>query len=221
MEKEQAIRALMDMGRRIMDKGLTWGNAGNISIRLNEDQVLITSSGSRFDSLTEDSFTLWEISTQKHRGGKPSKELPVHLAVYRASPWAGAVVHASPLHATLFSMSGEPVPNNLFVENMYYLQRVCRIPYCHPGSPQLAEAVLQKTPAHNVMLLDNHGVLTYDTSLSEAAMALEILESTCRLLLLARGAGMALDILDEGTVEDFLLRSGYKAPRAWPEPGNE
>jgi L-fuculose-phosphate aldolase len=198
-----------------MDNGLTWGTAGNISVKLDDGHVLITASGSRFDSLTEDSLTLYEVSTQKYWGGKPSKELPVHLAVYRAVPWAGAVVHASPLHATLFSISGEPIPNNLFVENMYYLQRVCRIPYCHPGSSQLAEAVFQKAPSSSVMLLNNHGVLTYDSSLPEAAMALEILESTCRLALLAKGAGMKLNALDEYTVEDFLLRSGYKPPRVF------
>lgn len=221
MEKEQAVKELIETGRRIMEKGLTWGNAGNISLKLDNDHILITSSGSRFDSFTEDSFTFYEMSTQKHWGGKPSKELPAHLAVYCAVPWAEAVVHASPLHATLFSISGEEIPNNLFVENMYYLQRVCRIPYCHPGSGLLAGAVMKYAPSYNVMLLDNHGVLTYDISLPEASMALEILESTCRLMLLARSAGVKLNTLDDDTVEDFLLRSGYKPPRVFAEMGSK
>jgi 3-dehydro-4-phosphotetronate decarboxylase len=217
MEKKQAVEMLVDTGRRIMEKGLTWGNAGNISVKLDENHILITASGSRLDSLTEDCLTLWELSAQKHWGGKPSKELPVHLKVYETSSWASAVLHTSPLHATMFSVSGLSLNNRLFVENMYYLQRVCRIPYCHPGSAALRDAVRKAAPSHNVMLLDHHGVLAYDTSLAEACMAVEVLENTCRMQLLALGAGLRLDTLDEETVQDFLLRSGYKAPRMWPD----
>ncbi len=217
MERRQAVELLVETGRRIMEKGLTWGNAGNISVKLDEDHILVTASGSRFDSLCEESLTVWELSTQKYFGKKPSKELPVHIKAYENAAWAGAVLHTSPLHATTFSATGLCVNNRLYVENMYYLQRVCRIPYCHPGSAALGDAVAKAAASHNVMLLDHHGVLAYDTSLEEACMAVEILENTCRMQLLALGAGIQLSTLDEQTVQDFLLRSGYKTPRLWPD----
>ncbi len=217
MEREQAARALADAGKWIMDKGLTWGNAGNLSMKLDEDHLLITASGTRLNSLTDESFTVCRLSTGQHWDGKPSKELPVHVAVYRACPWAGAVVHASPPNATLAAITGLTVRSDLFVESMYYLQRVCRIPYHHPGSADLAREVGLAAAQHNVMLLENHGTLTYDSTLAEAAMALEILENTCRLMLLAQSAGLALHPIPPETVEDFLLRSGYRPPRNWPE----
>lgn len=216
MDYKQAAQALMDAGRWIADKQMTWGSAGNISIRLDEDRVLVTASGTRFDSLTEDSFALYDLRTGTWEGRKPSKELPVHLAVYRRSPWAGAVLHASPFHTTLAASSTLEVRNDLFVENMYYLQRMLRIPYAHPGSAELTQAVEQVAADANIILMKNHGVILYDTSISECCSALEVLENTCRMCLEAQRAGVSLTPVEPATVTDFLLNSGYKKPRVWP-----
>jgi ribulose-5-phosphate 4-epimerase/fuculose-1-phosphate aldolase len=62
-------------------------------------------------------------------------------------------------------------------------------------------------------------VLVYDTSASEALMALHTLELTARMALAARSAGVELKGLPGEVVSDFLLRSGYRAPRRWPEAG--
>lgn len=217
MEYEQAVQALIAAGRWIADRRMTWGSAGNISVRLDERRVVVTGSGTQFDSLTEESFALYDLQTGSWTGRKPSKELPVHLAIYRQSPWAAAVLHASPFHTTLAASSTLEVRNDLFVENMYYLQRVARVPYAHPGSVQLTEAVEKAAPSANVILMENHGVILYDTSLTECCAGLEVLENTCRMCLEAARAGIALQAVPPDTVRDFLLNSGYKKPRVWPE----
>lgn len=217
MDKNTAIRALIDAGKWIAEKNMTWGSAGNMSIRLDENQVLITASGTRFDSLTEDSFTLYNLADHSWTGGKPSKELPVHLAVYRNAPWAGAVVHASPFHTTLAASTTLEVRNDLFVENMYYLQRMARIPYAHPGSKELTAFVDGVAARANVILMQNHGVILYDTTMQEACAGLEVLENTCRMCLEAARAGIAMTPVAKDTVQDFLLNSGYRKPRIWPE----
>lgn len=215
MERHEAAQALIRAGQWIMDKHMTWGSAGNMSLRLDEDHLLITASGTRFDSLTPDAFTLYRLSDGHCEGGKPSKELPVHTAVYRAVPWCGAVVHASPFYTTLAASSDLELPNDLFVENMYYLQRLCRIPYAHPGSEALAQAVADAAPQGNMILMQNHGVLVYDGALSEALIGLEVLENTCRMAMAAQQAGISLRHLPPETVHDFLYNSGYKKPRTW------
>lgn len=217
MDKNTAIRALIDAGKWIAEKNMTWGSAGNMSIRLDENQVLITASGTRFDSLTEDSFTLYNLADHSWTGGKPSKELPVHLAVYRNAPWAGAVVHASPFHTTLAASTTLEVRNDLFVENMYYLQRMARIPYAHPGSKELTAFVDGVAARANVILMQNHGVILYDTTMQEACAGLEVLENTCRMCLEAARAGITMTPVAKDTVQDFLLNSGYRKPRIWPE----
>ena len=217
MDMNTAVRALIDAGKWIAEKNMTWGSAGNMSIRLDENHVLITASGTRFDSLTEDSFTLYNLADDSWTGGKPSKELPVHLAVYRNAPWAGAVVHASPFHTTLAASTTLKVRNDLFVENMYYLQRMTRIPYAHPGSKELTAFVDGVASNANVILMKNHGVILYDTTMQEACAGLEVLENTCRMCLEAARAGIEMTPVDQETVQDFLLHSGYRKPRVWPD----
>ena len=217
MDQLTAARALIDAGKWIADKNMTWGSAGNMSVRLDDTHLLITASGTRFDSLTEDSFTLYDMETGTWTGCKPSKELPVHLAVYRNVPWAGAVVHASPFHTTLAASTTLEVRNDLFVENMYYLQRMARIPYAHPGSKELTAFVDSAAADANVILMQNHGVILYDATMGEALAGLEVLENTCRMCLEAQRAGVSFTPVAPETVEDFLLNSGYRKPRVWPK----
>ena len=215
MDRMTAAKQLIDAGRWVAEKGMTWGSAGNMSIRLNEEEMLITASGTSFGALTEDSFTLYNINSGEWSGGKPSKELPVHLAVYQQSPWAGAVLHASPFHTTLAAATDLKLRNDLFVENMYYLQRMAYIRYEHPGSAGLAEAVADVAAQANVILMKNHGVILYDTTMAEARQTLEVLENTCRMCLAAQQASLTFDPVQPAVVEDFLLRSGYRKPRVW------
>ena len=68
----------------------------------------------------------------------------------------------------------------------------------------------------NILFLDNHGVLVYDTSIQEALMGLQTLEVVCRMAITARSAGLNLRPLPSSTVQDFLVNSGYRPRREWP-----
>jgi ribulose-5-phosphate 4-epimerase/fuculose-1-phosphate aldolase len=107
------------------------------------------------------------------------------------------------------------LPSDLFVESMYYLEQVERIPYFHPGSVELGEAVREKARKANIILLENHGVLVYDTSLKEARMALETLEMVSRMVITTENFATTLKPLPSETVQDFLHHSGYKPRRKW------
>src|SRR5690606_29487109 len=119
-------------------------------------------------------------------GRRPSKELPLHRAVYAGRPDAAAVLHGAPFHATLVACSEIAVPDDLFVETMHYLERVARVPYHHPGSQDLAEAVGNAARSAEVLLLENHGVVVLGESLSEALQGLQVLELACRMVVTAR-----------------------------------
>ncbi|WP_235886128.1 class II aldolase/adducin family protein [Paenibacillus cymbidii] len=213
----EARSELQAAGRYMMEHGLAWGNAGNISVRTGGDRYLITASGTFLGELGDDDFVECTFAgAMSPEGRKASKEKPMHRAVYETRPDVGAVLHASPFYSTLFACADEPVPSDLFVETMYYLERVERVPYRHPGSEALGEAVREKAGRANVLLLDHHGVLVYDTTVREARMALQTLEMACRMAATARSAGIGLARLSAGTAGDFLERAGYKPRREWP-----
>jgi L-fuculose-phosphate aldolase len=210
-------RELQETGRYMMRYGLAWGNAGNISARTGTDRCVITASGTFLGELAAEDLVECSFADGllDPAAKKPSKELPMHRAVYEERPDIHAVLHASPFYSTLIACADLDPPGDLFVETMYYLERVARVPYRHPGSADLAEEVRAKARSANILLLEHHGVLVYDTSLREARMALQTLETACRMLVVSRKSGIPLRSLDADTVHDFLHHAGYKPRRKW------
>lgn len=216
MSIDDARQHLIDAGHAMLEQGVTWGNAGNLSIRIAPDRYLITGTGTRLGELTHDDFAECAVNgSPLETARRPSKEMPMHRAVYQERPEINVVLHASPFYSTLVACSGEHIPSGLFVESMYYLERVARVPYAHPGSADLGEVVRAQAKAANVLLLENHGVLVYDVNMREAFMALQTLEYTARMLVTARSAGIDLRELPPLTAADFLDNAGYKPRREW------
>jgi L-fuculose-phosphate aldolase len=217
VERNTVIAQLQAAGRYMVEHDLTWGNAGNVSARTGIERYVITASGTRLGELATDDLVECGIgqATVTATGRKPSKERPMHEAIYAVRPEINAVLHASPFYSTLIACSDITIPSNWFVESMYYLERVARVPYCHPGSVELGEAVREHAADANVLLLDNHGVLVYDTSVTEALNAMHTLEMTCRMWLQARSAGVTLRELPQPVVKDFLVGAAYKPRREW------
>lgn len=217
MDLNEARRGLQATGRFLLDHDLAWGNAGNISARLEPDRYLITASGTRLGELADEDLVECSLHGPMPSNPKPSKETPMHRAIYEQRPEIGAVLHASPFYSTLVACAHISVSGNLFVEDMYYLERVERVGYFHPGSHELGEAVRSKARLANILLLENHGVLVYDISIQEALMSLQTLEMVCRMTITARSAGFELRSLPVSTVAEFLERSGYRPRREWPK----
>lgn len=217
-QREEALRReLQAAGRYLIAHGLTWGNAGNLSARLSPDSYLITASGTQLGELGDDDFVRcrFDGTGSGAPGKKPSKETPMHRAVYEERTEIGAVLHAAPFYSTLLACSDAELPNDLFVEGVYYLERSARVPYYHPGSRALGEAVRAQAAAANVLLLENHGVLAYDSTVQEALMGVHTLELACHMVVAARSAGLRLQPLSSETVRDFLENSGYRPRREW------
>ncbi|MGF6947932.1 L-ribulose-5-phosphate 4-epimerase [Neobacillus sp. B4I6] len=215
--KQELKKQLRETGKYMMQYDLAWGNSGNISAKTAENSFLITASGTYLGDLDVEDFAECSIESGKsiNSGRKPSKEVPMHLAIYETRPEIGAVLHASPLYSTLIASSNIDIPSAWFVESMYYLEKIERVPYANPGSMELGDLVREKAKKANILLLENHGVLVYDTSLKEAKMALQTLEMACRMLLISQKAGVVLQELSEKEVHSFLHESGYKPRRMW------
>jgi 3-dehydro-4-phosphotetronate decarboxylase len=215
---DQLRAELKAAGEYMLANGLAWGNAGNISARHGDDSLVVTASGTHLGKLAPEDLVVCPLNAAEPQppGCRPSKEMPMHRAVYAARPEIGAVLHASPIYGTLLACTGETPPSDWFVEDMYYLERVARVPYRHPGSQALGEAVAAAARRANILLLENHGVLVYDIGVREALMALHTLEMACQMLLTARASGLAPRPVSPDVVADFLASSGYRPRRTWP-----
>ena len=216
MDHLNIVNDLYKTGNFMRDQKLVWGTAGNISARIDDSHFYVSASGTVLGDMELEDFSLCSKNGYVS-GKKPSKEHIMHQGIYNQREDVGAILHASPFYSTIIACSDIELPSNYFVESMYYLERIERIPYHHPGSQELAEAVEKKAKAANIMLLENHGVIVYDKNLKEARMALQTLEYTAKMHVTAKKSSVNMKQVSNQTEKDFLQNSGYKPKRNWSD----
>ena len=89
---------------------LTWGNVSEIDREAG--LVAIKPSGISYEDMTPDSIVLVSLADGKKIDGAlaPSSDTPTHLALYRAFPHIGGVVHTHSPWATIFAQGGMGIP---------------------------------------------------------------------------------------------------------------
>tara|TARA_R110002073_G_scaffold49761_5_gene132506 strand:- start:757 stop:1392 length:636 start_codon:yes stop_codon:yes gene_type:complete len=188
MTDETRLReAMTEHGKALYDRGLTFGSAGNISVRL-DDGWLLTPTNSCLGRLDPARIAKLDDQGRLLSGDPPSKEAFMHRAVYEERGGAQAVVHLHSTHSVAVSCLHGINPANVMPPlTAYYVMKVGTlplVPYFRPGDPALGDAIreyIAKTPA---VLLANHGPVVAGKSLDDAIYATEELEETARLFLL-------------------------------------
>jgi L-fuculose-phosphate aldolase len=197
-------RQVVAAARRTVADGLVVGTSGNVSARVG-GLLLITPTGVPYDRLGPDDAVGVELAGGRQVLGRlrPSSELPLHLAVHRATG-TRAVVHTHAPHATAASLLTDELPA------VHYLAaelggRPRTAGYALYGTRELADAVLAALDGgRGGCLMRNHGMLTLGDSLDHAYDRTAQLEWMCRVWLLARSAGGAPALLDD----EQLARAG-------------
>ncbi|MEU1305564.1 class II aldolase/adducin family protein [Streptomyces shenzhenensis] len=182
-EAARAWAELVGTARRTVSDGLVVGTSGNVSVRVG-DTVLVTPSGVPYDRLTPDDMTGVDLDGRQVLGTLvPTSELPMHLAVYRATD-ARAVVHTHAVHATAISTLVPELPSIHYMSAA--LGGPVRVaPYATYGTEELARNMLHALAGRSGCLLRNHGTLTYGSTLDQAYDRTAQLEWMCRLWLTA------------------------------------
>lgn len=183
------------LGASLFTRGLTFGSAGNISVRI-DDGWLMTPTNVSLGRLDPARLTKLDANGNLVSGDPPTKKSFLHRAVYEERPQDGAVVHLHSTHSVAVSVLADIDPDNVLPPiTAYYVMRVGHlplVPYFPPGDLKLADAVRKLAGKHHAVLLANHGPVVSGTSLDAAANAIEELEETAKLFLLLEGRKVRL-----------------------------
>ncbi|HXX39395.1 MAG TPA: 3-oxo-tetronate 4-phosphate decarboxylase [bacterium] len=183
------------LGASLFARGLTYGSAGNISVRL-EEGWLMTPTNASLGRLDPARLAKLDAAGTLISGDPPTKESFLHRAMYEERPEAGAVVHLHSTYSVAVSALADIDPANVLPPiTPYYVMRVGRlplVPYYPPGDLALAAAVRKLAGTHHAILLANHGPVVAGSSLDAAANAIEELEETAKLFLILRGSKVRL-----------------------------
>lgn len=214
---------ICEIGRRLYNKGFAAANDGNITVRVGENEVLCTPTMHSKGFLKPEDISLVDMTGKQLSGVKKrSSEALLHLEIYKQRSDIKSVVHCHPPHATAFAIAREPIPQCVLPEVEVFLGDVPITKYETPGGQAFADTILPFVKKTNVIILANHGTVSYGTNVEQAYWWTEILDAYCRMLMLARDLGRVNYFSEPKQRELLELKDkwGWSDPRNTPEYKN-
>ena len=191
MSETEIREEICRLGRSLFERGLTPGSSGNISVKLDDGGWLVTPTNASLGSLDPARMSRLGADGRLVSGDAPTKEVPLHTALYQTRGAARAVVHLHSTHSVALSMLPEIDPRAALPPmTPYYLMKcgqTALVPYYRPGDPAVADAIKGLAGKYSSVLLANHGPVVSGDTLEAAVFAIEELEETAKLYLLLRG----------------------------------
>ena len=206
-------RLIVEIGRRIWTRGYVAANDGNITVMLNEKELLTTPTGVSKGFMTEDMIIKVDLNGKMISGNskyRPSSEVKMHLDVYKERPDIKSVVHAHPPYATAFAVAGIPLNKCVLPEAILVIGAVPIAPYGLPSTMEIPDKIRPFIQNSDAILLENHGALTLGSDLLNAYHKMETLEHTASIVWKAMQMGN-VQVLPENERDRLLgLRDYYK-----------
>lgn len=200
-EKELKL-GIINVGKRLYAAGLAVAKSGNLSCRIDNENILITGTGTYLGQLIESDIVKVNLITNKFEGElNPSSELPLHSLVYKNFS-AKVVIHCHP-----------PLINGYFAvvktlkamsfETKFYLGEIPIIPQETPTVTDPAP-VIAALKTNNLVVLKNHGTVAIADKFQDALSITEALEEAVKSAAVARLFDQKiLDDLDTALKDDL------------------
>lgn len=221
MVNEHKIKQdICEMGRRLYNKGFAAANDGNITVRISDNEVLCTPTMHSKGFLKPDDISKIDMTGEQIAGRKKrSSEALLHLEIYKQRPEIKSVVHCHPPHATAFAVAREPIPQCVLPEVEVFLGDVPITKYETPGGQAFADTIIPFVEKSNVIILANHGTVSFGEDVEKAYWWTEILDAYCRILMLSRQLGRVnyLDHRESSELLQLKDKWGFTDPRLTEE----
>jgi L-fuculose-phosphate aldolase len=170
--------------------GFMPGTSGNLSVRLNDQRLLVTPTGFSKFLLRSADMVIVDLQGRQLDGyRKVTSEVSMHLAVYRHRDDVTAVIHSHPPVATAFACVGRGLDEMLCQEAVMTLGVVPLATYATTGTEEVAASLAPFIPDHDAILMANHGAVSYGGTLLQAFQKMEIVEHLAQIALVAHQLG--------------------------------
>ncbi len=212
MDNKTLREELAFYARKCYENGLVVAGEGNISARLENGNVLITTAGVCLgDTLPED-FVEVDLNGNIKDGGctLPSSEAKMHLEIYKRRPGINSVCHCHPKNAVAFAICNQELPWKVHPEVVAFIGYIPTIPYGRPSTHELAKICAQYMPEGvYAALMENHGTIGVGDSIMDAFRRNEIIESFSYSCLMARAIGSPVEI-PQSDIDAIMIKEKYE-----------
>jgi L-fuculose-phosphate aldolase len=188
LSEDYAREGICETGRKIYQRGFVAGNDGNISVRIDENEIIATPTRVSKGFMTPEILLKMDLNGNvlKDGGIPPTSEIKMHLRIFRECPDVQAVIHTHSPIATAYACAQIPLDDALLLENVVILGVVPCTEFALAGSDEVPNVVARYCKDHNALLLGNHGVLVWGNSLTDACFRSETLEHYAKIHLITR-----------------------------------
>src|ERR1700682_360845 len=176
MTENKVREEICRLGRSLFERGLTPGAWANLSVKLDAVGWLVTPTNASLGLLDPARLSRLSADGRLASGDAPTKEVPLHTALYQSRSAARAVVHLHSTHSVALSMLPEIDPRAALPPmTAYYLMKcgaTALVPYYRPGDPAVADAIKGLAGKYSSVLLANHGPVVAGETLEGAVFAI-------------------------------------------------
>ena len=187
-EKEK--RAVINTALQIKEYGLIALAGGNVSMRLDNGLILVTPSGTYYETMRDEDVLVMDIDGNIKEGTmKPSVDTIALLYIYRHMPEVNAIIHTHQNYATAVGLVEDKLPAVTTTLCNATLGEVNVAPYSSPASINMGIETVNYINGKRAIILKHHGVVTVGGNLKEALYAAIYLEDSAKTYLLAKSVG--------------------------------
>lgn len=182
---------IKEYGLKLLEKGLTRGTGGNLSIFNREKNLIaISPSAISYKEINIDDIVVMNLEGEKVEGKqKPSTEFQLHRIIYKKRKDVNAVIHTHPTYSTTIACLNEEIPPVHYLI-AYSGYKVPCAKYAAFGSKKLAKNVYKAMGnKYNAALMANHGLITVGEDIKTALTVTEMVEYCAELYYQSKNTG--------------------------------
>ena len=190
-EREELVKA----GLKLLEQGLVSRTWGNISVKVNDTEMLVTPSGKMYDEVTPEDMVLVNFVKDTYNSHiKPSSEYKMHSGIYIDRKEINAIIHTHQMNASTCAAARREVPPVLDDLAQIIGPGVRCAEYALPSTKKMMKAVVKALKGRNAALMANHGAVCVGRDLDEAFVVCQVLEKGCKAFIEAEFLGGAKSI---------------------------
>lgn len=178
LSEKEAKEAICEIGRKMFYKQFVAANDGNITIKIGDNLAVATPTGVNKGDLTPDMLLTVDLDGNVLAGHtKPTSELYMHLGIYQVDPTLCSTCHAHSIYLSAYAIAGLSLDMAISPETSAICGAIPVAPYATPGTKELAESVKPFVKDYNLVLLANHGPISWGAEPMQAWYVLEAAEA--------------------------------------------
>ncbi|WP_290704931.1 class II aldolase/adducin family protein, partial [Ferroplasma sp. Type II] len=169
---------------------LTVGSWGNISLRTEDGNVVITPSGTNYSKSLPEDMVITDIEGKIIDGKmKPSSERLMHYKIYKNRHDVMAIVHTHSIYSSVLSVTDDRIPPITEDTAMLLGDGVNVSKYALTGTIELADYVVEGLGSNNATIMKNHGAVSVGTDMERAIVTSQVLEKSASIFITAKMLG--------------------------------